>query len=78
MWQKTVGKYAILYRKLKKNMAALRMLYLTLGFVIRTIYMKFSMKMDHKYTHHYHKYSHHIFYVRNFKHGDNVLFVIYI
>jgi len=52
-------------------MAALRMLHLTLGFVIRTIYTKFSMKIDHKYTHH-------ILYVRNFKHGDNAIFVICI
>jgi len=52
-------------------MATLLMLYLTLGFVIRTIYMKFSMEINRKYTHH-------ILYVRNFKHGDNVIFVIYI
>lgn len=54
-------------------MAALRTFYLTLSFVISTtrIYMKFSMKIDHKY-------SHHVPYVHNYKHGDNAIFVHYI
>jgi len=55
----------------KKTMAALRTFNLILGFVIRTIYMKFRMKVDHNY-------SHHILHIHSYKHGDNAIFVYYI
>jgi hypothetical protein len=65
------GKICNFVTQTQKNMAALRKFNLILSFVIRTIYMKFSMKVHHKYTHH-------ILYVHNYERGDNAIFVYYI